>query len=134
MVSPLTSESWTGTGRAFRSRWAANRRESGGSGGGFLVYPAPSGVGTILVAQDEQDGQHPSRLTPRRGQVELGEDRGDVLLHRPDRYHELVGNALVGAAGRDQLEHLALPRGQPLDRIVLSLLGEQCRDDDRVDR
>ena len=40
----------------------------------------------------------PARLAPGRGQAELAEDAGDVLLDRAQRDHQRVGDALVGAA------------------------------------
>ena len=49
---------------------------------------------------------------PDEGRSELAEDARDVLLDRPHGDHEPVGDPLVRAPGRHQLEHLALARGE----------------------
>src|SRR5438093_4810130 len=73
------------------------------------------------AAQEHQHGQDAPRLTAGRGQTELAEDAGDVLLDSTQRDHELVRDPLIRAAGRHQLEHLALARGQLRERIIGTL-------------
>jgi len=50
------------------------------------------------------------------GQVELGEDRVDVLLHRRLRQRQLRGYPRVPAALRHLAQHVELPRGKPGQR------------------
>src|SRR3954452_11723325 len=63
-----------------------------------------------------------------RREGELREDRGDVLLHRPLGDHQPLGDGLVGAPLRDELEHFALTRRHAGKRAVLA--GGQKRRDD----
>src|SRR4051794_40389221 len=100
-------------------------------GGRFSGVFAP---GAALAAQEQQHREHAPRLACGRGEPELAEDARDVLLHCAERYHELVGDSLVGAAGRHELEHLALAGRQLDERVVTSPLRQQCRNDDRIDR
>ena len=70
----------------------------------------------------------------RLGDVELGEDPGDVLLDRVLGDHERLGDAAVGPALGHQLEHLALARRELLQRVVAAAPAEHARDDGRVQR
>src|ERR687892_230020 len=71
------------------------------SGAGFLGSCDPR---ALLGPQEHQDGEHAPRLAARRRQRELLEDARDVLLDDADRDHELLGDALVRAAGCHQLQ------------------------------
>ena len=53
------------------------------------------------------------------GQVELGEDVGDVLLDRAGRDDERARDGGVGPALGHQAEHLALARGERAERPVV---------------
>ncbi len=74
--------------------WA--QRKTGGLAVRGAGFPGVSRV--RLGAQEHQHGEHAPRLAPGRRQAELAEDARDVLLDRAQRDHELVGDALVGAA------------------------------------
>src|SRR2546423_10327321 len=101
------------------------RRETCASRGGFLVSSG---------AEESQHCEYAPRLAAGGGQPELPEDARDVLLDRPDGDHELVGDPLVRAPGSHQLEHLALARGQPDERVVRALAGDEGLDDDPGER
>jgi hypothetical protein len=51
------------------------------------------------------------------GEIDLGEDVGQVLLDRPARDHEGVGDRGVAAALGHQSEHIALPRRERRQRV-----------------
>jgi hypothetical protein len=70
----------------------------------------------------------------RGGQAELAEDARHVLLDCAERDHHLVRDRLVRAALRHQLEHLALARGQILERVVAPSSTDELGDDGRVER
>src|SRR3954464_4366202 len=60
-------------------------RRSGGRVSGVSVVPAAAGPPVPLTSersrpQEHQHGEHSARLTARRGNAELPEDRRDVLL------------------------------------------------------
>ncbi len=59
--------------------------------------------------------EHAAVVLVADGQLELGEDVRDVLLHRPGRDHEAFGDRRVRAALGHQLEHRALARGQAVE-------------------
>ena len=59
--------------------------------------------------------------------------RGDVLLDGVRGDDEHLGDALVGAALGHQLEHLALARGEAVERVVAAAPAEHVRDDGRVE-
>ena len=50
--------------------------------------------------QKLKHGQNPSVILVIRGQIELQEDVGDVLLHCADRHHQGLGDGPVGLALR----------------------------------
>src|SRR4051794_41049374 len=50
-------------------------------------------------------------------ETELAEDRRHVLLDRALRDDEITGDRTVGPSLRHLAEHLALPWGEPLQRI-----------------
>src|SRR5204862_400202 len=119
-ASPLRGETTFFTSFV-KKRWA--RRAWGGRvSGGFR-----SG------AEEHQHREHASRLASAGGQPELPEDGRDVLLDRTQADHQLVRDALVGAAGGHQLEDLPLARRELGERVVAAPPREQRRDDDRVD-
>src|SRR6185295_7800721 len=106
------------------------RRQTGESGGGFLVSGRSGrGSGTEV----EQHCEHATRVASRRGEAKLAEDRRDVLLDRSKRDHELVRDSLVGSAFGHEGEHLSLTRRQLVERVLASLPREQGRDDDRIE-
>ena len=67
-------------------------------------------------------------------QSQLHEDVGVVFLDRADGQDELLGDARVGAALGHQLEHLALARRQPVERVVRLPFREEEGYDLRVER
>ena len=84
--------------------------------------------------QVPQHREHPPVVLRGGREVELGEDRGDVLLDRALGDHERRGDRGVGAALGHQPEHLALARGQRLERVLAAAAAEQQRDDLGVER
>ena len=68
------------------------------------------------------------------GETKLPEDARHVLLDRAQRHHHLLGDRLVRAALRHQLEHLALARRQLRERIVAAPPADEPRDHLRVER
>ena len=66
------------------------------------------------------------------GQVELGEDGGDVLLDGGQADDETVGDGRVGAALRHEAEHVPLARGEGLEARPTGP-GEDLGDDLGVD-
>ena len=70
----------------------------------------------------------------RRRQAELGEDARHVLLDRAQGDEESLRDRLVRPALRHQLEHLALARGQLLQRVVGALATDKLADDGGVER
>jgi hypothetical protein len=79
----------------------------------------PSGLAQALVAGPDD------RLGPV-GHLQLGEDGRDVVADRLAADHELTSDRGIGPAGRDQVEHLALPGGQlgkGLGRLLVGALG-----------
>ena len=57
-----------------------------------------------------------------------------MLLDRADGQHELARDRAVGAALGDQAQHLALARGEAVERAVGALAREQLGDDLGVER
>jgi len=68
--------------------------------------------GCQLSPQEQQDGGDPPVHGRLLGEAELREDGVDVLLDRPSRQHQRVGDGGVVLAGRDLCQHLELPRGE----------------------
>src|SRR5690348_15645839 len=95
--------------------------------GGVRVSGVRSG------AQIQQYGEHAARLATRRRDAELGEDAGDVLLRGPQRDDQVVRDALVGGAGRHQLQHLTFARGQYGEWVVAASSLQQGGHDLRID-
>ena len=86
------------------------------------------------AAQVREHGEHAPVVLDRRREVELGEDRGDVLLDRALGDDQRLGDRRVRAALGHQAEHLALARGQRVERILAAAAAEQQRHDLRVER
>src|SRR5271163_924247 len=59
-------------------------------------------------AQVGEDGEHTAVIVVAGGEIELGEDVGDVLLDRAGRDDEALGDRRVRAPLGHQLEHVAL--------------------------
>src|SRR5918999_1638581 len=93
-----------------------------------------TGFWCVSAAEEHQHREHAPRLAPGGRQPELAEDARDVFFDGPHRDHELVRDPLVGAARGHQLEHLALPRREGRQGIVVPLPRQQGRDDDWVQR
>src|SRR5215207_5963207 len=78
-----------------------------------------------LGAQEGEHGEHAAVVVAASAQAELLEDARDVLLHGALGDHEPLGDALVRAALRHQLEHFALARRYRRERIVAATAAEQ---------
>jgi len=81
-----------------------------------------------------EDRQQAAVVSPRRGEVEFGEDRADVgldglLAHGPPLGHRVI-RPTFGHQGEDG----ALPLGQPVEPARRPLAPQQSADDERVDR
>jgi signal transduction histidine kinase len=87
------------------------------------------------VAQERQDRGHPPVHQQFAGEVQLAEDRVDVLLHRGFRQRQPLRDAGVAAALRHLPQHLQLPGGEPGQRGLAQpgAPGHQRLDDFRVD-
>src|SRR4051794_34726048 len=81
-----------------------------------------------------QYGQDATVILGRRGEPELAEDARHVLLDGALGHDHLGGDRVVGAALGHQAEHLALARGELLERVVLAPAAEQPRDHLGVER
>src|SRR5512133_2094714 len=88
----------------------------------------------VLGAEEPQDGEDAAMVLGRRGQPELGEDAGHVLLHRPRRDEEPLADRLVRAALRHELENLALAGRKLLDRVISTAAADALGDHQRVER
>src|SRR3954451_4447758 len=64
-----------------------------------------------------------------RGQVQLREDAGDVLLHGPLGDDERLGDAVVGTALRHVTEDLSLARAECRQRVLPPTAPDEARDD-----
>jgi len=62
-----------------------------------------------------QYGENPAVVLGRGGQLELGEDAGHVLLHRPACDHERFGDCLVAASLGHQFQDVVLAGRQVLE-------------------
>ena len=95
---------------------------------------APGVGGAAQPPEVPQDGEDAPVLGARVGQPELREDRRHVLLGAAQRDPGPLGDRRVRAALGEELEHLALARGERLQRPVVVAGVEQPRDDVRVER
>src|SRR6476661_5683552 len=99
-----------------------------------MVYTPPSWLADSTrsarsaVVEEHQDGLDSSINGVVGGQFELGEDRIDVLLHRPLRQHQPLRDDPIAEPGCEFAEHLAFPRCQPTQRGNGPRLGEQRLD------
>ncbi len=66
-------------------------------------------------------------------QAELIEDAGHVPFHGGYRNHQLVRDAVIGAALRDQRQYLPLSRRQGVDRTCPPLAADQARHHVRIE-
>src|SRR5690242_2386000 len=89
---------------------------------------------TELLPQVGEHREHAPVILLVRRQAELHEDARDVLLDRTKRDDEALGDRLVGAALRHQLEHLALARRELRHRVLAAAAAHQPSDDLRVER
>src|SRR5882757_4589699 len=67
------------------------------------------------------------------GQLEFGEDRIDVLFHRPLRQHQPLRNRSIAEAGCQFAEHLAFPGSQPAQSRDGTRLSEQRLNHQRIE-
>ena len=116
--------------RAGGDRARLRRRRPGAGGAGRAAGRGARSAG----AEVSEHRQHAAVVLGRRRQVELGEDRGDVLLDRPLGDDQLRGDGGVGAALGHQPQHLALARGQRLQRVGAAAAAEQQRHDLGIQR
>src|SRR5215469_8550141 len=79
----------------------------------------PSGV------QVGEDGQDPPVVVLGRGQVQLGEDAGRVLADGLFRDEQPLCDRDVGTSLGHERQDLALPPGEPADRLVAGPPAEQ---------
>jgi hypothetical protein len=84
------------------------------------------------LAQVGEDGENTSVVVWCRGQAQLGEDAADVLDDRCLCNHEATGDGSVGASLGHQAEDLAFA-GEPLQRLPVTLAGQELPDDLGVD-
>src|SRR4051794_2014145 len=87
-----------------------------------------------LRAQVGQDGQDAPVVVLAGRHPELGEDRGDVLLHASLADAEAVADALVRPALGDQLQDLRLALGQAVERAAAADARQQPGDDLAIER
>src|SRR5262249_50429144 len=87
-----------------------------------------------LRAEETKDGEDAAMVLGRRRQPELREDGGHVLLHRTRRDEEPLADRLVRTALRHELEHLALARRKPLDRVVSAIASDELGHDEGIER
>src|SRR5690606_41623269 len=62
-------------------------------------------------------GEHPAVVVVGRGEAELGEDAGDVLADRALAEVEPLPDRRVRPPLGHELQHLALARGEPAERL-----------------
>src|SRR5215813_4023610 len=81
---------------------------------------AASGAGMAAACQlEEREHRVYAPVLARvAGEVEFGEDAAYVRLDCLARDEQLLGDAAVGLALRDQREHLLLPRGERRELIA----------------
>ena len=100
--------------------------------GGLWVRPAAgppppvSGLTRLLIrTQEVQYGQYPA-IAVGGGQVQLGEDRVDVLGHGAVADHERRRDVAVRPALGHERQHLPLPPGEPVGRVGLAAQQQLC--------
>src|SRR4029077_2978204 len=67
------------------------------------------------------------------GQFEFGEDRIDVLIHRPLRQHQPLRDRSIAEAGCQFAEHLAFSGGQPAQSRGRTRLSKQRLEHQRIE-
>ena len=77
--------------------------------------------------------EHAAMVLGPAADAELGEDARHVLLDRVRGDDQRLGDALVRAPLGHQFEHLALARGERLERVVAAAPAEHVGDDRRVE-
>ena len=110
--------------RRSRPRRAGSSRRSSGPAqppraGTAAGRRPPARRSRRFLREIQQGGPHPGMDVEVAGQVELGEDRIDVLLHRVPGQHEMVRDRRVRAALGDLGEYLQLTRAQPRQASVV---------------
>ena len=98
--------------RADLVRYALEHRIIGGDRSAAAV-----GAEASLARQEHQRRLDPQAHLARVAQLELGEDRVDVVLDAAPRDPEPRRDRAVGVGAGDQREDLALPRGEPGDGL-----------------
>src|SRR5690606_7928316 len=94
--------------------------------------PAPAERGRGSGVQVGEHGQHPAVVAVAGGQPQLHEDVADVLLHGTVAHHQLPGDRRVRPPLGHQAQHLALPRGESREHVLLAAAPEQLGDHLRV--
>jgi hypothetical protein len=73
-------------------------------------------------------------IGPGRTESEFVKDARDVLLHRSLADQQRLSDATVGLPFRHRRQHIALPRAEPVKRLIAFTPTEHPRDDLRVKR
>ena len=81
------------------------------------------------MVEECEYGEHASVVLVVRADAELSEDARDVCLDGAFREPEPAGDASVGAALRNQREHLAFPWSESGQMVGRAEWAEQQRDD-----
>src|SRR6185312_5659165 len=84
--------------------------------------------------QVSQNGEHTPVILCGGREPELREDARHVLFDGTEGDHHLLRDRLVRPALGHRLQHLALARGQLLERIVTPASPDELRDDGGVER
>ena len=101
--------------RRVRPGRARPRRRLGGDLPGVnrgAVWRGPARAASHLAARQEPELRRAPCGVASRRSAELRQHGGDVVLGRARRDHQLVGDLRVREPGREQREHLELPRRQ----------------------
>src|SRR6516162_8118566 len=98
---------------------------------------ARHGAHTILLSRDVVE-EHQHSLDPPinrvvDGQAELGENRINMLFHRPLRQEEPLRHPAIAEPGCQFCEHLAFPGGQPAERRGGARLSQQRLHHQRIE-
>ena len=103
-------------------------------GASRFAQPAQTASAVQLLAQVGEHGEHAAVVPGVGREAELREDARHVLLDRALGDDEPLADRLVRAALGHQLEHLALARGELVERVVAAAPADEQRDDLGVER
>src|SRR5688572_16211626 len=122
-------------GRSPRSRYGKPHRRGTGRAVAVRRLEAPREArSSASGAEKREHGEHATVVVRARGQAELREDARHVLLDRPERDEHALGDRLIRASFRHELEHLALARREQVEWIVASLAAYQLAHDGGIER